>query len=257
MIQPVTFLTVGGWEAGAGTLAWAQRGEVGEVAADAEVTAACAPSADGSAADRAGPWRTFGPDAIGYRRFRRRASLDDTGEAERLSEEERARLTVRWLTAARGCACQWHRPTRACLMALGRCRGAVKYTHLDHLACGQHNDGGWTFGWMPWSAAAEQIWRGSAAVDALRALRANGRLQRSAGLLVMTVGVHTVTVVPVGVVRVTVVIPVWVPVAGVTCRTYRLRVGRVRRGCICHGRREHHHPAGAHCRGSESECPLE
>jgi hypothetical protein len=46
--------------------------------------------------------------------------------------------------------------------------------HLDHLARGQQADGGWTFNWPAWSPAAEQEWRGSVTVDALRVLRANG-----------------------------------------------------------------------------------
>jgi hypothetical protein len=36
--------------------------------------------------------------------------------------------------------------------------------------------GGWTFNWPAWSPAAELDWRGFLTVDALRALRANGRL---------------------------------------------------------------------------------
>jgi len=48
--------------------------------------------------------------------------------------------------------------------------------HLDHLARGQREDGGWTFNWMAWSAAAEADWRGALTVDALVTLRANGRL---------------------------------------------------------------------------------
>jgi hypothetical protein len=48
--------------------------------------------------------------------------------------------------------------------------------HLDHLARAQRDDGGWTFNWMAWSPAAEQEWRGSRTVDALRTLRAYGRL---------------------------------------------------------------------------------
>jgi hypothetical protein len=48
--------------------------------------------------------------------------------------------------------------------------------HLDHLARGQRTDGGWTFSWLAWSPAAEQEWRGCVTVDALRVLRANGRL---------------------------------------------------------------------------------
>jgi hypothetical protein len=48
--------------------------------------------------------------------------------------------------------------------------------HLDHLATAQREDGGWTFNWQAWSPAAERDWRGSVTVDALRILRANGRL---------------------------------------------------------------------------------
>jgi hypothetical protein len=47
--------------------------------------------------------------------------------------------------------------------------------HLDHLAGAQQSDGGWTFNWPAWSAAAEADWRGFVTVDALRVLRANGR----------------------------------------------------------------------------------
>jgi hypothetical protein len=48
--------------------------------------------------------------------------------------------------------------------------------HLDHLAQGQRDDGGWTFNWPAWSPAAERDWRGFLTVDALIRLRANGRL---------------------------------------------------------------------------------
>jgi hypothetical protein len=48
--------------------------------------------------------------------------------------------------------------------------------HLDHLAAGQADDGGWTFNWLAWSPVAASEWRGSRTVDALRTLRANGRL---------------------------------------------------------------------------------
>jgi hypothetical protein len=48
--------------------------------------------------------------------------------------------------------------------------------HLDHLAAGQREDGGWMFNWLSWSPAAEADWRGFLTVDALRLLRANGRL---------------------------------------------------------------------------------
>jgi hypothetical protein len=48
--------------------------------------------------------------------------------------------------------------------------------HLDHLAAGQAEDGGWTFNWLAWSPVAANEWRGSLTVDALRVLRGNGRL---------------------------------------------------------------------------------
>jgi hypothetical protein len=48
--------------------------------------------------------------------------------------------------------------------------------HLDHLAGGQADDGGWTFNWLAWSPVAASEWRGSITVDALHTLRANGRL---------------------------------------------------------------------------------
>ena len=48
-------------------------------------------------------------------------------------------------------------------------------SHLDHLAHGQDDDGGWTFNWPAWSPAAEREWRCFLTVDALRVLRANGR----------------------------------------------------------------------------------
>lgn len=54
---------------------------------------------------------------------------------------------------------------------------AVIGAHLDHLAAGQRDDGGWTFNWLAWSPAAEQDWRGSLTVDALRTLRANDRFE--------------------------------------------------------------------------------
>lgn len=48
--------------------------------------------------------------------------------------------------------------------------------NLDHLAGAQLDDGGWTFNWMAWSPAAALEWRGHMTVDAIRLLRANGRL---------------------------------------------------------------------------------
>jgi hypothetical protein len=48
--------------------------------------------------------------------------------------------------------------------------------HLDHLAAGQADDGGWTFNWEAWSPVAASEWRGSRTVDHLHTLRANGRI---------------------------------------------------------------------------------
>jgi hypothetical protein len=48
--------------------------------------------------------------------------------------------------------------------------------HLDHLAAGQRDDGGWTFNWPAWSPAAELEWRGFVTVGSLVTLQANGRL---------------------------------------------------------------------------------
>ena len=48
--------------------------------------------------------------------------------------------------------------------------------HLDALAAGQQDDGGWTFAWPAWCAAAAHEWRGYVTVRALEVLRANGRL---------------------------------------------------------------------------------
>lgn len=53
---------------------------------------------------------------------------------------------------------------------------ATVEAHLDHLARGQRDDGGWTFNWLAWSPDAERDWRGFLTVDNLRLLRANGRL---------------------------------------------------------------------------------
>ncbi len=52
---------------------------------------------------------------------------------------------------------------------------ATVAAHLDHLARGQRDDGGWTFNWPAWSPDAERDWRGFLTVDALRTLHANGR----------------------------------------------------------------------------------
>ncbi|MGH2687374.1 MAG: hypothetical protein ACRDKW_00990 [Actinomycetota bacterium] len=51
--------------------------------------------------------------------------------------------------------------------------------HLDALAAGQRSDGGWTFPWPEWNAAATLEWRGVVTVEALKVLRANGRLSSS------------------------------------------------------------------------------
>src|SRR5271165_6437593 len=48
--------------------------------------------------------------------------------------------------------------------------------HLDHLADDQREDGGWTFSWFEWSAAAALDWRGVMTVEALLVLRRNGRM---------------------------------------------------------------------------------
>jgi hypothetical protein len=53
---------------------------------------------------------------------------------------------------------------------------ATAAAHLEHLAAGQCDDGGWTFNWPAWSPAAEADWRGSVTVDALLLLRLNGRI---------------------------------------------------------------------------------
>jgi hypothetical protein len=48
---------------------------------------------------------------------------------------------------------------------------------LDELAAGQQDDGGWTFSWPAWSPAAALEWRGMVTLEALRTLRAYGRLE--------------------------------------------------------------------------------
>jgi hypothetical protein len=62
------------------------------------------------------------------------------------------------------------------------CRIAEQPGRLHHrrvgraAAAGQRDDGGWMFNWPSWPPAAERDWRGYLTVDALRILRANGRL---------------------------------------------------------------------------------
>jgi hypothetical protein len=48
--------------------------------------------------------------------------------------------------------------------------------HLDALEAAQQDDGGWRVSWPDWNAAAALEWRGVATVNALRLLRANGRV---------------------------------------------------------------------------------
>lgn len=52
----------------------------------------------------------------------------------------------------------------------------VVAVHLDALAARQQPDGGWTISWPPVSPLVELEWRGSVTVDALKTLRAYGRL---------------------------------------------------------------------------------
>ncbi|HMJ36591.1 MAG TPA: hypothetical protein VK501_21990 [Baekduia sp.] len=47
---------------------------------------------------------------------------------------------------------------------------------LDHLAEEQRDDGGWTFSWAAWNPAVAWEWRGMVTVEALKTLRAYGRL---------------------------------------------------------------------------------
>jgi hypothetical protein len=49
--------------------------------------------------------------------------------------------------------------------------------YLDELAAGQQDDGGWTFSWPAWNPAAALEWRGVVTLEALRTLRAYGRLE--------------------------------------------------------------------------------
>lgn len=47
---------------------------------------------------------------------------------------------------------------------------------LDALEAEQREDGGWMFTWLAWSPVAEAEWRGVVTIEALRSLRAYGRL---------------------------------------------------------------------------------
>lgn len=47
---------------------------------------------------------------------------------------------------------------------------------LDALAADQREDGGWMFSWVGWSPVAEAEWRGVVTIEALKTLRAYGRL---------------------------------------------------------------------------------
>jgi hypothetical protein len=53
---------------------------------------------------------------------------------------------------------------------------ALVEAHLDALAAGQRDDGGWDFSWDHWSPVAEADWRGVVTVEALLVLRENGRV---------------------------------------------------------------------------------
>jgi hypothetical protein len=48
---------------------------------------------------------------------------------------------------------------------------------LDALAAAQQDDGGWTFSWAAWNPAVAWEWRGMVTVEALKTLRAYGRLR--------------------------------------------------------------------------------
>jgi hypothetical protein len=48
--------------------------------------------------------------------------------------------------------------------------------HLAALASGQQADGGWTFNWLDWNPAATLAWRAVVTIQALKTLRAYGRL---------------------------------------------------------------------------------
>lgn len=48
--------------------------------------------------------------------------------------------------------------------------------HLDALAAGQGADSGWSFNWQDWNAATTLEWRAWVTIDALKVLKAYGRL---------------------------------------------------------------------------------
>jgi hypothetical protein len=47
---------------------------------------------------------------------------------------------------------------------------------LDALAEDQQDDGGWTFNWRTWNPLTTLEWRGAVTVEAIKRLRAYGRL---------------------------------------------------------------------------------
>ncbi|HEY4097477.1 MAG TPA: hypothetical protein VGM33_18280 [Baekduia sp.] len=53
---------------------------------------------------------------------------------------------------------------------------ALVTDELDALAAAQQDDGGWTFSWAAWNPAAAWEWRGIVTLDALKILRADGRV---------------------------------------------------------------------------------
>ena len=54
-------------------------------------------------------------------------------------------------------------------------------SELDALEREQQEDGGWTFGWLAWSAGQTVEWRGALTVRALHLLHAHGRLEAPVG----------------------------------------------------------------------------
>jgi hypothetical protein len=48
--------------------------------------------------------------------------------------------------------------------------------HLDALVAAQQEDGGWPINWQVWTPATGLEWRGWATIEALKTLRAYGRL---------------------------------------------------------------------------------